>query len=457
MPFVRGDLAMERGDKRVNGTAHAAVAGAWLAMVMGPPRIYPPLPWPLIGLIDVMEWVFVLYSLYTVAIPLAGFFRRRPPVRVEPQSRFAIVIPAHNEGRVLAPLIECCKNVDYPGALYDVYVIADNCEDDTAAVARAAGARVIVRTNHDQRGKGYALDYAFRKINAESRGYDAFVVFDADNLVHPDFLNVMNSYVAAGHQVIQGRMDAKNPTDSWISATFGMSVWVSNRFWFLAKHNIGFSSVLGGTGMCISTELVRQIGWGATSFTEDLEFTMKALLAGVKTAWAHDAICYDEKVLTFAASWKQRVRWVQGQATVARMYMGATAKRGLREAAPIFIEATFQMFTPFYLMLGTLLMLLGYVIPGEFMTDPILHRLASSGFWLALMILEYSLPIAAAIIDGLPRKALLYLPLYPVFLNSWVPLTWYGLLRRKPRHWTHTEHTRAMAYSELVALRAGRR
>ncbi len=435
-----------------------AAGAGWLGMVMGPPRIYPPLPWSIIGLIDVAQWAFVLFTLYTVMIPFAGFWTKQLEDRVAPRSRFAVVVPAHNEACVIDKLVECLHAMAYPRALYDVYVVADNCSDNTAEVAAGAGALVIRRVNREERGKGYAVDYAFRHILAGERRYDAFVIFDADNLVHHDFLNVMNAHLCRGDRVIQGRMDAKNPTDTWVSGTFAMSVWVSNRFWFLAKSNLGLSSVLGGTGMCIASDLIREIGWGAHSFTEDLEFTMKALDRGTKTVWAHNAICYDEKVQTFAASWRQRKRWIQGQATVARMYLGRMLWRGLAEANPMLLEAAFQLFMPFYLMLGTVIMLLGYLIPGEFMGDAVIHHLTSDGFWLMMTVVEYSLPIVAALIDRAPLRSLLYLPLYPVFANSWIPLTWSGMFSKRPRHWTHTEHTRAMGMGDVLALRGiGRR
>ena len=426
-------------------------------MVMGPPRIYPPLPWVFLSLIDVLQWVFVVYTFYTIALPLAGLWTRQLSGDTAPVSRFAIVIPAHNEGRVVGKLIESCLSLRYPRDLFDVFVVADNCDDDTAQVAEAAGALVLQRENRNARGKGFALDYAFSHILGSSEHYDAFVIFDADNLVHPDFLRVMNAHMVRGDKVIQGRMDAKNPTDTWVSATFAMSVWVSNRFWFLAKYNLGFSSVLGGTGMCVSCDLIRQIGWGAHSFTEDLEFTMKALQHGVKTTWAHNAICYDEKVQTFAASWTQRKRWVQGQATVARMYLLSMGWRGLFQASPIFLEAAFQIFSPFYLMLGSFLMVLTYLVPGQFLLDPALHHLDTSAFWVVVAGVEYTLPLIAALIDRAPLRALIYLPLYPVFLDSWIPLTWVGMFSPRPRHWTHTEHTRAVAHHELMALRGAER
>ena len=88
----------------------------------------------------------------------------------------------------------------------------------------------------------------------------------------------MNNHLCKGEQVIQGYMDAKNPTDTWVAGTFAIAFWLINHMWHLAKYNIGLSTALGGTGMCISTDILRRYGWGATCLTEDMEFTMKAIL-----------------------------------------------------------------------------------------------------------------------------------------------------------------------------------
>ena len=171
--------------------------------------------------------------------------------------------------------------------------------DNTAQIARQAGAIVYERFNDNEKGKGFAMDWMFQRLFEMERQYDAVCVFDADNLVHPNFLREMNSRLCKGERLIQGYLDSKNPNDTWISGVFSISFWVVNHVWHLAKYNIGLSSCLGGTGMCISTDILRRHGWGATCLTEDMEFTMKALLEGIPTTWAHDAIVYDEKPLTF--------------------------------------------------------------------------------------------------------------------------------------------------------------
>lgn len=122
------------------------------------------------------------------------------------------------------------------------------------------------------------MDWMFNRLFKMERKYDAVCIFDADNLVHLDFLREMNSRLCNGERLIQGYLDAKNPTDTWISGVFSISFWIVNHVWHLAKYNMGLSCCLGGTGMCIDTEILKRYGWGATCLTEDMEFTMKAMM-----------------------------------------------------------------------------------------------------------------------------------------------------------------------------------
>ena len=189
-----------------------------------------------------------------------------------------MIVCAHNEEQVIGQLVENLHLLNYSDHLYDIFVVADNCKDNTAQIARQAGAIVYERFNDNEKGKGFAMDWMFQRLFEMERQYDAVCVFDADNLVHPDFLREMNSRLCKGERLIQGYLDSKNPNDTWISGVFSISFWVVNHVWHLAKYNIGLSSCLGGTGMCISTDILRRHGWGATCLTEDMEFTMKALL-----------------------------------------------------------------------------------------------------------------------------------------------------------------------------------
>jgi cellulose synthase/poly-beta-1,6-N-acetylglucosamine synthase-like glycosyltransferase len=400
--------------------------------------------------IDAVEWFLVLFTVYIFIVPFAGFKKLRPRYLFAPKVKFAIFVPAHNEAKVVGHLINSLWALDYPRRLFDVYVIADNCTDATADVARSLGAQVIIRENAVQQGKGYALEYGFNLVLKSGIPYDAVCVIDADNLAKSDFLNVMNTELALGHKIIQGRMDVKNPDDTWVTSVFSMSIWVANRFFYLAKHNLGLSAALGGTGMCISTSVLRGIGWGATSLTEDLEFTIKALTHGIKTFWAHDAIVYDEKPLTFAQSWRQRLRWVRGQFTVAIRYMPRLLWRGVRCWDIVALDAAFQLFAPFYMIVTTLMSVVFLTSLRQYIFDPVLGHLLFSSTWEAVWITQYAaisivMPVVAVIMDGGSKYVLRHILLSPFFQWSWLILAWIGLFTYYKREWMHTEHTRAMA------------
>lgn len=400
--------------------------------------------------INVIQVVVIAIPLYNLFFIPAGIRNRRRVPSCEPRKSFAIIVPAHNEEAVIGPLVENLRHLDYPRDLYDVFVVADNCTDGTARVAREAGAVVLERYNPRARGKGHALEHAFGCLEAGPRRYDAVVVIDADNLVARDFLSAMNARLCQGERVIQGCLDVKNPDDTWISASYAFSYWAANRFWRLGKHNMGFSVSLGGTGMCIDMDLLREIGWSTETLTEDLEFSMKALAHGVKTTWAHEAVVYDEKPLTFAQSFRQRVRWVQGGVQVARRYLGVLIREGLRRRDIAILEGAVVICSYFFLVVGSALGLFFLVADRFYFFEPLIPV----AFWWALGGLELGLPLLALLFDRLPVRPYRFLPLFPVFAYSWVLVTWYGMFLSHRYDWSHTRHTRGISYRDLVQQRS---
>lgn len=156
---------------------------------------------------------------YFFSVSIFGWIKRKEESTdsFPPQKRFALVVAAHNEERVIGQMVDSLKKVNYPRDLYDIFVIADNCNDSTAAIARDKGAIVYERFNTLKRGKGYALEWIFSIIFKLDKQYDAISVFDADNVVSSNFLMEMNKQLCRGHKVIQGYIDSKNPFDSWIT------------------------------------------------------------------------------------------------------------------------------------------------------------------------------------------------------------------------------------------------
>ena len=196
------------------------------------------------------------------------------------------MVAAHNEEAVIANIVKNLKKINYPKHMYDIFVIADNCEDKTAEIARNLGVKVCERFDNDKKGKGYSLEWMFKRIFEMEVKYDAISVLDADNLVSSNYLMEMNKHLCLGHKVVQGYLDSKNPNDTWISGNNSIAFWVSNRLIQLPRYYLGLSCYLGGTGFIIATSVLKEIGWGANSLVEDLgiffktDFTRKKSLLG---------------------------------------------------------------------------------------------------------------------------------------------------------------------------------
>lgn len=397
-----------------------------------------------------MQLLILFVTLYYFTLSIIGIRRKPENKNFEPINRFALVVAAHNEEQVIAQLVENLKSMDYPKELFNIFVVADNCTDKTALLARKAGATVFQRYNDAKRGKGYALEWLFAKIFALDQKYDAFVIFDADNLVKQNFLFEMNVKLCEGEKIIQGYIDSKNPYDTWVTNTFSIAFWLMNRLVQLARYNLGISNTLAGTGMCISYDVLKKVGWGAHSLTEDLEFTMKALAYGIKTSWAHDAIVYDEKPLTFMQSCRQRKRWAQGQVDVANRYLPLLIYKGFREQKWMYFDAAMHLFQPYFTMIGTaflLIQLFPFIQP--YYTNLFIEFIP----WTAWQLISGAITVFPAIalyLDRIPWRAYLGLIVYPIFMYSWIPIIFVGFLHRNRKEWSHTRHTRSISYNEIL-------
>ena len=409
-----------------------------------------PLQFPLDLIMIPVQLIVVFFTLYYFFLSFFGLFKSAPKADSKPEKSFAILVAAHNEENVIGQLVENFHILDYPDRLYDIFVVADNCTDRTAEVARRAGATVFERVDPVQRGKGFAMEWGFAHLFKLPKQYDAVAVFDADNLVDPQFLRVMNHHLMKGESVIQGYLDAKNPTDTWVAGTFAICFWVVDHIWHLAKYNIGLSSCLGGTGMVISTEHLKRHGWGATCLTEDLEFTMKCLMEGVPTSWAHDAIVYDEKPLTFMQSWNQRKRWAQGHFDVASRYIPRLFAEGIKRRDVRMMDGILHLLQPHFLILSTLFVLLSMVHQTTPFYTNILYTVLPGEVWAVVAVGQYIFPLVVLTKINAPLKSWFYMLLYPVFIYSWVPITFIGYLHRHDKNWSHTPHSRSMSYHEVI-------
>ncbi len=263
-------------------------------------------------------WMTLLLG-YHLYLSFFGFRRKkgRTYAARPPEARFLILVPAHNEEAVIPDMVRCLSALDYPRELYDFYIIADNCTDRTAEIARGLGAKVI--ENHKEgpdapTGKPIALRKALLALPDYAEKYDLLMIFDADNLMDAAILREVNSqYISENKpEIIQCYLGSKN-REGIVALFYHVNYTITNRFMNLSKYRLGLNAVVGGTGFAVQTSYLQSRGgWTAMSLTEDFEMQVNVTLSGGRVLWNHNARIYDEKPTNLVASFRQRLRWAQG-------------------------------------------------------------------------------------------------------------------------------------------------
>lgn len=363
--------------------------------------------------------------------------------------RFAVLIPARNEEAVITGLLESIRNQTYPTDLIDVYVIADNCTDSTAAVAVAAGAKVITRFNRQQVGKGYALDYAFQTIDHQVglEHYDAFLVFDADNVLDPDYFTAMNRTFSQGYDMLTSYRNSKNYDANWITAGYALWFLRESRFLNGARMKLGTSCAISGTGFLVSTKMIREDGgWKYNLLTEDIEFSTDHIIRGYKIGYCKDAVLYDEQPVTFLASWNQRMRWTKGFYQVfahyGRRLVKGIARRSFQCYDMLMVIAPATLITLASLLFNAAFVAAGLVVGS---TATVAAAALSLGGCLGSIYLTLFLFGAVTLITEQQqihcsvKRQIFYLFFFPVFIFTYIPMAVVAL--KKNVTWKHIPHS----------------
>ena len=264
---------------------------------------------------------FVCYTYQFLYIPVPWLRKARPHGPAK-DNRYAVLICARNEQRVIGDLIASLRGQTYSQSLLSIFVLADNCTDDTAMVARVAGANVYERFNQVQVGKGYALQELLEHLEQDyPQGFDGYFVFDADNILAPNYVEAMNRTFSDGHDIVTSFRNSKNYGDNWISAGYALWFLRESRFLNGARMKLGTSCAISGTGFLVATKVFREDnGWKFNLLTEDIQFSTAHIIRGDKIGYCKDAVLYDEQPTSFAQSWRQRMRWSKGYLQVFRKY-----------------------------------------------------------------------------------------------------------------------------------------
>jgi 1,2-diacylglycerol 3-beta-glucosyltransferase len=262
-------------------------------------------------------YVVLVCAYYYLLLFVALFRTPRGFAPSESKTRFVILIPAHDEEGTLPGALRSCAEIQYPPERYGVVVIADNCRDHTAQVARDAGVRCLERTDSERKGKGHALQWGLAKILQEE--HDAVVVLDADCEIDPQALTAFDVRIQQGCVALQSNNTTSNSDASPIAYATAVGNFIENQLFYAPKSTLGLSVFLRGTGMVLSTAILRQLPWDAFGLAEDVEYTIRLLKTGNRVNFVPDATVrspfpVDERQLGI-----QRTRWARGNLGFGRV------------------------------------------------------------------------------------------------------------------------------------------
>lgn len=394
----------------------------------------------------IISIVFLIcYSYQFFYIPVSWLGRRREELP-GPRHTYAILICARNESNVIADLIGSIRAQTYDASALHIFVLADNCTDDTAAVARSAGATVYERFDRTHVGKGYALQALMAHLAEDHpAGFDGYFIFDADNILAPDYVEQMDRTFSQGYDVVTGYRNSKNYGDNWISAGYGLWFLRESRYLNHARHLLGSSCAVGGTGFLFSRAVAQEMGaWPYHLLVEDIEFSVDQILHRRRIAFCPRAVLYDEQPTRFRQSWRQRSRWSRGYLQVFRRYGMHLVGGALRGRFACF-DMAMSIMPAFILSVAAIFCDLTLAIHGVLSGGSLAIAALSVGELLGDMYVTLFMLGAITTVTEWRQirtsavKKILYTFTFPLFMATYIPISLWALV--KPVKWEPIEHS----------------
>jgi cellulose synthase/poly-beta-1,6-N-acetylglucosamine synthase-like glycosyltransferase len=378
--------------------------------------------------------LFVGHGFLTFLLSLVALASKRGAAALAPsETRFVVLVPAHDEELLIEQTVRGILDADVAGRV-DLVVIADNCSDGTAEIARSSGARCLERKDETRKGKPYALDWAIRQLDLAD--YDALVIIDADTRIHKDFFSAMSGHLGRGSKVLQGYFGVLNPDQNWLTRLSLLPATLKFKLHFPGKELLGLSCPLAGNGMCFAIDVIKRYGWNAYSLTENWEYWAMLTLEGLVVSSARDAVIYSQVAKSLDAAQSQRLRWMRGRIDVARSYGRRLLLAGLLEPSAVKLDAFVELSKPTHALL--LLWSLAYLaITG--LAWSLDRAYVAPATLAAAILVAYFIPLFSAfVLDRPPLKTWLALLMVPRYLLWKLLLSARGVIASGERAWTRT-------------------
>ncbi len=412
----------------------------------------------LITSINTALWVFFIvcytYQMFYIAVP---FFKKDKPHKTEKANKFAVLISARNESAVIKNLLDSIKAQTYSKELVDVFVVADNCTDNTAEIARECGVNVYERFNKINVGKGYALNYMLKNIDREYGldSYDGYIVFDADNVLDPNYIEEMNKTFSDGYEIITSYRNSKNYGDTWISAGYALWFLRESKYLNYSRMLLDTSCAISGTGFMFSKNIAKRLGgWKYYLLTEDIEFTVDHVINDYSIGFCKNAVLYDEQPSEFKQSVRQRMRWAKGYFQVFCNY-GLRLVKGTLKGKSFSCYDMSMSILPAVVFTVCTLAINGTALCAGLLSGisvaPVVEALVGcvTGMYTMLYLIGAITTITEwKNIYTTTAKKILYTFTFPIFMMTYIPITVVALFKKV--EWKPIVHSKAKSLADIT-------
>ncbi len=389
---------------------------------------------------------FTLYGLYYGVTSIFAFLKPKKEENDDKKkNRFSIIIAARNEEAVIGNLIDSLKMMNYDKDKYEINVIINNSTDNTYEVSKKHGANAI-KCEVPVKSKGEVLRYIFHKF--KNKKIDAYIIFDADNVVHPDFLLHMNRSLNNGYKVAQGFRDSKNYQDNWISGSYTLFYYLQNFFFNLSRKKINSSASINGTGFMVQKEFIEKLDFNPKTLTEDVELTTICAVNNERIDFVKDAITYDEQPTNFRVSLKQRLRWSKGNLQCWKRYHRDLVKGFMKNHNLSCIDMYLNNLAAFIQVVSITVIIIGFI--ERMITTKVIFNFVGL---IALAISYLGTVIITLFITVYNKKSVSAmipsLILFTLFIATWFPINIVSLFKKEVK-WQHIGHNKNVKIDEII-------